>query len=177
MLDKLYITPKQWLHILRWTLYTLLFLLAMMLQTVVFGNKGIFGAQPHFVPVVITAVCLREGPERGGTFALLSSLLWCLSGADHGSVSVVVLTVLPVLGCLLSRAVLMNRYLPCLLLTFVTLLTEQSIIFLMLAFFSGLPGELYVTSLLPCVLVSMAAQPLVYVTVRGIEKIGDAYES
>ena len=29
MLDKLYITPRQWLRILRWTLYAALFLLAM----------------------------------------------------------------------------------------------------------------------------------------------------
>ena len=46
MLDKLYITPKQWLHILRWTLYALLFLLAMMLQTVAFGNRTLLGVHP-----------------------------------------------------------------------------------------------------------------------------------
>ena len=74
MLDKLYITPRQWLRILRWTLYFLLFLLAMLLQTVVFGNRRLFGAQLDLVPIVIACVCLREGAERGGTFALLTSL-------------------------------------------------------------------------------------------------------
>ena len=34
MLDKLYITPRQWLRILRWTLYAALFLLALLVQTV-----------------------------------------------------------------------------------------------------------------------------------------------
>ena len=34
MLDKLYITPRQWLRILRWTFYAALFLLALLVQTV-----------------------------------------------------------------------------------------------------------------------------------------------
>ena len=107
MLDKLYITPRQWLRILRWTLYAALFLLALLVQTVVFGNRTILGAHPDLVAIVITCVCLREGPERGGTFALIASLVWCLSGIDQGSVCLLVLTVLPVLGsilCLLCHA-------------------------------------------------------------------------
>ena len=115
MLDKLYITPRQWLRILRWTLYAALFLLALLVQTVVFGNRTILGAHPDLVAIVITCVCLREGPERGGTFALIASLVWCLSGIDQGSVCLLVLTVLPVLGSILCRAVLANRFLPSLL--------------------------------------------------------------
>lgn len=177
MLDKLYITPKQWLHILRWTLYSLLLLLAMMLQTVVFGHHIFLGVQPDFVPVVITCVCLREGAERGGLFALLASLFWCLSGADEGSVSIAVLTVVPVLGSVLSSAVLANRFLPCLMITVVTLFTEQTVIFLLKYFFSAMEGIRFVTVLLPCVLVSALAQPVVYLLVKRIARIGDAYES
>lgn len=177
MLDKLYITPKQWLHILRWTLYALLFLLAMMLQTVVFGNHTLLGVQPNFVPVVITCVCLREGPERGGLFALLTSLFWCLSGADEGSVSIAVLTIVPVIGSVLCSAVLENRFLPTLVVTLVTLFTEQTVIFL-LKFFNGTAaGSRFLTVLIPCVLVSALAQPAVYLLVKCIEKIGDAYET
>ncbi len=177
MLDKLYITPKQWLHILRWTLYTLLFLLAMMMQTVVFGNHKLFGAHPNFVPVVITCVCLREGAERGGMFALLTSLFWCLSGADEGSISIAVLTVVPVIGSVLCSAVLANRFLPCLAITVVTLFTEQAAIFLFKYFFGTMDGSRFLTVLLPTVLVSALAQPIVYLLVKCIEKIGDAYET
>ena len=46
MLDKLYITPRQWLLILRWALYSLLFLTVMMVQTVVLGNRTVFGIHP-----------------------------------------------------------------------------------------------------------------------------------
>ena len=177
MLDKLYITPKQWLHILRWTLYALLFLLAMMLQTVVFGNHTFLGVQPNFVPVVITCVCLREGPERGGLFALLTSLFWCLSGVDEGSVSIAVLTVVPVVGSVLCRSVLANRFLPCLAITLVTLFTEQTVIFLLKYFTGTVDGSRFLTVLIPSVLVTALAQPAVYLLVKCIEKIGDAYET
>lgn len=177
MLDKLYITPKQWLRILRWTLYTLLFLLAMMLQTVVFGKHLLFGAKPDFVPVVITCVCLREGAERGGTFALLTSLLWCLSGADQGSLCIAVLTVVPIAGCLLLQTLVRNRFLPCLALTAVTLLVEQSVMFFLKYFFDNAAGVLFFERTLPCILVSLLAQPLTYWLVKRIGTIGDAYES
>lgn len=177
MLDKLYITPRQWLRILRWTLYALLFLLAMMAQTVVFGNRTILGVQPDLVPVVIVCVCLREGAERGGLYALLCSLLWWLSGADQGSLCIAVLTVLPVLGSILCRAFLSEEYLPCLCLTVLTLLVEQSAMFFLRYMFGGADGILFWKTLLPCVLVSTLAQPLVYFLVKRIASIGDAYES
>lgn len=177
MLDKLYITPRQWLRILRWTLYSLLLLLAILLQTVVFGSRTLFGAHPDLVPVVITCVCLREGAERGGTFALLGSLFWYLTGAEQGSVCIVTLTVLPVIGSLLCRTLLADRFLPCLLLTFVTLFVEQTAMFLLKFFFDSLSGSFFVRSVLPCVAVSLIAQPLVYWLVKRIAKIGATHES
>lgn len=177
MLDKLYITPKQWMHVLRWTLYSLLLLLAILLQTVIFGNRTILGIHPDLVPVVIVCVCLREGPERGGLFALLASLFWCLSGADMGSVAIAVLTIVSVLGGLLCRTVLVDRFVPCLIITVIALLLEHGIVLLLGMFFNGMPGILFFTDLLPCVLISSVSQPLVYWLVGKIEKVGDPYET
>lgn len=177
VLDKLYITPRQWLHVLRWTLYFLLFLLAMMIQTVVLGNRTVLGANPDFISVVIVCVCLREGPEQGGLFALLTSLFWCLSGADGGSISIAILTILPVLGSILCRSVLNNRFLPCLMVSAVTLLALHSAIFGLKYFFDGVRAALYVEKVLPCLGVSLFAQPPVYWLVKQIHRIGDKYES
>lgn len=177
MLDKLYITPRQWMHILRWSLYTLLFLTAMLLQTVVLGHQTLLGAKPDFVPVVITCVCLREGPERGGLFALLSSVFWALSGADMGSIYIIVLTVLPILGSLFCKRYLSGRYVPCLILCFLTLFVHHNASFLLKYIYEAMDSSLYFSRLLPCVLVSLLAQPLCYWLVKCIEKIGDAYES
>ena len=161
MLDKLYITPRQWLRILRWTLYAALFLLALLVQTVVFGNRTILGAHPDLVAIVITCVCLREGPERGGTFALIASLVWCLSGIDQGSVCLLVLTVLPVLGSILC---------------FVTLAVEQGLILLMKHVFAGVAWE-QAGRALRCLLVTLPVQPAVYGLVKCIAKIGEYHES
>lgn len=177
MLDKLYITPRQWLRILRWALYAVLFVTVMMVQTVVLGNRTVFGIHPDLVPIVITCVCLREGAERGGLFALLASLFWCLSGTDSGSICILVLTVLPVLGCLLCSALFTNRYLSCLLFSFLTLACEQILIFTVKYFLDGIAGELFLQQLVPCVLVSILTQPLLYWLVKCIGKIGASYES
>lgn len=177
MLDKLYITPRQWLHILRWCLYAVLFLLLMMVQTVVLGNRTVLGVHLQFVPIVIACVCLREGPERGGLFALLASVFWCLSGADSGAVSIVMLTVVPVLGSVFCRALVANKLLSCLMVALVTLFLEQSLIFLLKYFSGNMEGILYLTELLPCVLISMLSFFPIYFLVKSIEKIGDAYES
>ena len=177
MLDKLYITPRQWLLILRWALYRLLFLTVMMVQTVVLGNRTVFGIHPSFVPVVISCVCLREGAERGGLFALIASVFWCLSGADQGSVSILVLTVVPVLGALLCRAVLINRFLPCLAISFLALCCDQALCFLLKYFLGQMSVSLFTQQLIPCVLVSILSQPLLYWLVKCIAKIGASYES
>ena len=150
MLDKLYITPRQWLQILRWTLYSLLFLSVMMVQTVVLGNRTVFGTHPSFVPIVITCVCLREGAERGGLFALLASLFWFLTGADTGSVSIFVLTALPVCASLVCRAYLTQRYLPCLLTCLITLFVNHTAIFLIKLYLGQATAVMFLTRLLPC---------------------------
>lgn len=99
MLDKLYITPRQWLRILRWTLYAALFLLALLVQTVVFGNRTILGARIRSSwPLSSPASAARWPGAAAATFALIASLVWCLSGIDQGSVCLLVLTVLPVLA-------------------------------------------------------------------------------
>lgn len=177
MLDKLYITPRQWLRILRWTMYSLLFLTALLVQTVVLGNRTLFGTHPTFVPLVITCVCLREGAERGGLFALLASLFWCLSGADQGSLSIFTLTVVPVLGTVVCSAVLNNRFLPCLALSFLTLCCDQFLCFAVKFFLGQMSGALFVRELIPCVFVSILCQPLIYWLVKCIAKIGASYES
>lgn len=177
MLDKLYITPRQWMHILRWSLYALLLLTAMLVQTVVLGNHTLWGAKPDFVPVVIACVCLREGAQRGGLFALLGSIFWALSGADMGSVYIIVLTVIPIWGTLLYKEFLFSRFLPCLVLCFLTLAVQHNVMFFLRFVYEPIDFNLYFTRLVPCVLVSLLAQPLCYWLVNCIVKIGDAYES
>lgn len=92
-------------------------------------------------PLSSPASACARARSAAGTFALIASLVWCLSGIDQGSVCLLVLTVLPVLGSILCRAVLANRFLPSLLVCFVTLAVEQGLILLMKHFFAGVAWE------------------------------------
>ena len=177
MLDKLYITPRQWMRILRWSLYFLLVVAVMMLQTVLIGNRLIFGVKLDLIPLVLFCVCLREGPDRGGVFCLLSSLFLALSGADQGALLIFLLTVLPVLASLLMRKIFVMHFLSTLVTCGVLLLLTQSVCFVFRLMNGATAGSLYFTRLLPMVVVSLLFQPVIYWLVKSIGKIGDPYET
>lgn len=177
MLDKLYITPRQWLRILRWGLYSLLFLLAMLTESSVFGRHTLLGVHPQLAAVVAVCVCFREEAERGGLFALLATLIWCLSGASYGSLNIAVFTIVPVAGTLVCRNILMKRFIPCLLTALAALLLQQLVIFALGYFLNGVGLRYLFVELLPCVGVSLLFQPLLYWLVSCISRIGGPYES
>ena len=177
MLEKFYITPGQWKHILRWTLYALLLLTAMIVQTVLLGKDGIFGQTADIAAVVILTVAMVEGPERGGMFALLSSIFWALSGIDRGALQILCLTVLPILSSYYSRKVFSISYIPDLLSCGLILFITNALHFLLRLFYDGIPRHLFYTRLLPGILVTLLFQPLIYWLVKSIEKIGDPYEA
>lgn len=177
MSDKFYITPKQWRHILRWSLYTLLFLTGMIFQTVIWGKDGIFGHCPDLVAVVILTVCMVEGAERGGLFALLTSTFWALSGIDRGALQILCLTVLPIFSIHYSRKIFSVSYIPDLLSCGVILFLTHTLEYLLRLFYDGVPSHLFTTRLIPGILVSLLFQPLIYRLVKSIEKIGDPYEA
>ena len=91
--------------------------------------------------------------------------------------SILILTVLPVLGALVCKAVLINSFLPCLAISFLTLACDQVIGFLLKYFLGRVPAALFTRELLPCVFLSILSQPLLYWLVKCIAKIGASYES
>lgn len=149
----------------------------MMLQTVILGKDGLWGQSPDFVAVVIITVCMVEGPERGGLFALLTSIFWALSGIDRGALQILCLTVLPVLCSHYSRKIFSIVYIPALLSCGLTLLISHGLSLALKVFYEAAPTHLYFTRLLPGILVSLLFQPLVYWLSKSIEKIGDPYEA
>ncbi len=177
MLDKFYITPGQWRHFFRWTLYSLLFLSAMILQTVIWGDDGFLGQNPHVVAVAILTVCMVEGPERGGLFALLSSTFWALSGIDRGALQILCLTTLPILSVYWTRKLFSISYIPDLLSCGLILFITNTVDFLLRMFYDGIPGYMFFTRLLPGIVVTLLFQPLIYWLVKSMEKIGDPYEA
>lgn len=177
MLGRFYITPGQWRHVFRWLLYGALFLSVVLLQTVILGKNGVFGQHPDLVAVVIVCVAMAEGAERGGLFALIVSTFWALSGIERGALQIFCLTTIPVLCSYLSRKIFSVPYPVSLITCALTLLITQSLHFFLKMFYDGLPGYLYLTRLLPGMLVALLFQPLFYWLVKIIGKIGDPYEA
>lgn len=173
MLKHLHLTRLQWLGILKWSLYGLLTLAVLLLQTVLLAQLPILGIKLMPLPVLIVCVCVREGPEKGGVYAILATLFWCLSGADYGNLSVALIPIGSMLSAVLCRAVLTLRLLPTSLCCLAVTLVNATAIFV---FKMILPPTLtldqYWRVLLPEVLLSMTFVPLHYALVKLIGRIG-----
>ena len=173
MFKYFHLTKRQWQGILKWSLYGLLTLLVVLLQTVVLSQIPVWGIKLTPLPALIVCVCVREGPEKGGLYAVLAALLWCLSGADFGNLSLAVIPVGAILSAVLCRAVLTLRFLPTVLCCLAVTLLNALVIF---AFKLILPPTVALENLwrvlLPGVLLSMAFVPLHYALVKLISRIG-----
>ena len=173
MLKYFHLTKTQWQGILKWSLYGLLTLLVLLTQTVVFAKRPVFGAKLIPLPGLIVCVCVREGPEKGGVYAILASLLWCLSGADFGNLSVAVIPVGAMLSAVLCRATLTLRFLPTALCCLAVSLLNAAVIFVFkLILPPTVALENFWRVLLPGVALSMAFMPVHYALVKFISRIG-----
>lgn len=125
----LHLTKLQWQGVLRWGLYSLALLVTLVLETVLFGKLRVLGAKLTIVPLLLCCAAIREGPEKGGLFALIGSVLWCFSGTDMGNLSVAAVTVMAVLSAVLCKAVLTDSLVSSALCCLVTLLVNGGVIF------------------------------------------------
>ena len=174
MLKHLHLTRRQWLGVLRWTLYSLLLLFVLLAQTIILSRTPIFGAKLAPVSVVLICVCIREGAEKGGLFALLGSLFWYMSGADYGNLSVAILPVGAIFAALLCRTVFSQRLLSTVLCCFVICLFNDLAVFAFKLLLEKLALRNLWTVLLPCTFLTMLAVPPVYLAVKLISRIGGA---
>ena len=173
MLKYIHLTKLQWLGILKWSLYGLLSLAVLLLQTVLLSQLPVFGAKLAPLPALIVCVCVREGPEKGGIYAIAAALFWCLSGADFGNLSVAVIPIGAMLSAVLCRAVLTLRFFPTALCCLAVCLVNDAAIFV---FKLILPPTVALDNfwriLLPGVAMSMAFVPIHYALVKLIGRIG-----
>ena len=173
MLKYFHLTRRQWLGVLKWSLYGLLTLLALLLQTSVLAKRPILGTKLAPLPALIVCVCVREGPEKGGLYAILASLFWCFSGADFGNLSVAVIPIGAMLSAVLCRAVLTLRFVPTALCCLAVTLLNASVIFLFKLILPPAAAlENYWKVLLPGVGLSMVFVPIHYALVKLIGRIG-----
>lgn len=169
--SKLYLTQKQRLGLLKWSLYAALLLALSLLQDVVLCRFRLFGATTELVPVGIFLICILEGSESGSVFALVASALYLFSGTAAGIYCLVFLTGLSIAVTILRQAYLQKGMGAAMLCTALAMLMYEILQFCM-GLFLGLtiPGR-FVGFLITAVL-SMLAAPVIYPIALSIEKIG-----
>ena len=94
------LTSHQRDRILKWTLYTLLALFALLMQDTILSRIRIAGATTDLFVGVVFLVAMLEGAEHGGLFALLASLFYYFSGSAPGVYVVLLLTAMAIFGAL-----------------------------------------------------------------------------
>lgn len=96
LLSKLYITPAQRRSILKWSLYSLVFLVVLVLQDVIFSRVHLLFGRTDLVPLTLILICVLEGAESGSVFVLLCSTVYLFSGSAPGAYVIALLTLVSV---------------------------------------------------------------------------------
>ena len=171
LVDKLYITPKQRLSLLKWLLLGLVLLLLSVLQDVVFCRFRLLGATTDLVPCAIILICIMEGVENGCVFALLSSLIYQFSGTAPGMYAMVFLTILSILAAIFRQSYLQKGFGAAFFCTAGALLLYELLVFFM-GLFLGLSFPERIVGFLLTSGLSLICIPFVYPLVMLIGTIG-----
>ena len=171
LLGKLLMTRKQRQSALRWALYALVCLMALLVQDVIMSRVTVFGTTTELVPCFILTVCILQGAESGCVFVLISALIYCFSGSAPGIWCIPVLTVLATVAAIFRQAYLRKG-----LSTLLLCLTAAMVLYELGNFSIGLflnytradrLGAFFLTALL-----SVIAVPACYPVLMSIGKIG-----
>ena len=95
LVQRLYLSPQQQRRYLKWFLLSVLSVLMLVLQDVLFARMSLFGGRVDMVPAVLLMICVIHGAEGGALFMLLGALVYWFSGSAPG---VYVILLIPVLG-------------------------------------------------------------------------------
>jgi rod shape-determining protein MreD len=171
LLDKLYITPKQRLSILKWTLLGLVLLFLSVLQDVVLCRFRLFGAATDLVPCAIFLICIMEGVDNGCIFAFVSSLIYQFSGSAPGLYAMVFLTIVAILAAIFRQSYLQKGFGAAFFCTSSAVFLYELLIFLMGLFLGLSIPDRFIGFLITSGL-SLISLPLLYPLVMLIGKIG-----
>lgn len=102
-LKKIYMTRQMRLTLLRWVLYSLVCILSVVLEDVIFSRLYLFDTRLDLPAAVLLLICVLEGTGNGSIFILIASVLYYLTGSSPGPFCVAFLTVPGILACLFRQ--------------------------------------------------------------------------
>lgn len=86
------LTRQQQLRLLKWGLYILTMILALVIQDVIMSRVRLLGATTDLAVSVILLLAMLEGTEVGSLFLLIASTLYFFSGSAPGAYSIGLMT-------------------------------------------------------------------------------------
>jgi hypothetical protein len=169
--NKLYITPRDRAAALKWGLYGLVCVAALIVQDALLSRVRLFGAFVDLAPCAIMLVCVMQGVEAGSVFALAASMVFVFSGSAPDTFAIAFVTVNAVLVTLFRENFLRRSFSSAWLCTSVALMGYELCVWLLGLFF-GLtyPGRVGVFALSGAV--TSLTVPALYPLMGLIGKIG-----
>ncbi len=171
ILSKLYITRRQRLSLLRWTLYALVILVLSLVQDVILSRIGIRGATTDLVPAGILLLTMLLGVEEGAIFAVVASTLFYFSGSAPGPYAIPFLTVLGTVISIFRYGYLYKNFGSIFICAAFTVMVYEMLVFVMGSFLGIVPTSRFVAFCITGGL-SVAVLPLLYPVFLSIGKIG-----
>ena len=151
-----HLTNLQRRGLLKWSLYALVCIAALLIQDVIMSRFHFFGGTTDLPVCVILLITVIEGIDNGSIFVLLASLIYFFSGSSPGAFSVALLTIYGTGAAIFRQAYWHRNRRSIVLCVGIALMTYELSVFaaglcLDLTHF-GRVGAFLVTGLISCVL-------------------------
>jgi len=171
LLSRLYLTPRQRLNILKWTLMGLIMLGLSLLQDVLLSKVSLYGATTDLVSCGIFLAVLLLEPEQGGIFALICSTVYYFSGSSPGPYAIAALTVLSLLLNIFRHAFLQRTFGSVMLCAGTGILVYQMLVFFV-GLFLGFTTAARISVFLTTAGLSIVVIPIAYPIFLAVGTIG-----
>lgn len=158
-------TRQQRLHLLKWVLYVLSIVLALVIQDVIVSRLRPLGASVNLPVCVILLITVLEGTEVGSLFVLLASVGYFFSGTAPGAYCIAILCFLGI-AVTWFRQMYLNRSKASLLLSAGVAALGYELVLFIVGLLSGLTRwdrlGIFLLSGLFNILILIPIYPLIY---------------
>ncbi len=170
-LGRFLLTPKQRLSLLRWFLFGVMTLVALLTQDVLLSRISFRGTVMDIVPCVIIMVAVLQDAEDGSIFALAAACLYYFSGSSPGPYAIPIITAISIAMVIFRQAYLRQGFFAVLLCAALGMAAYELSVF-GINLFLGYTLAQRALSMLLRALMTLAVVPVAYPVLRAIGKMG-----
>lgn len=166
------LSRQQVIEILRWALYSVLFVVSMLFDSTVLPRVPIGGITLCAVPSCMACVAVREGAQRTCIFALFAGMFYAFSGMHMGALYILTLTVTAVLCGGICDFQFNRGLISSIILSLLALLICRVPMFLFRLYLGTASFAQWQTVLVPEIFFSVLLAPLFHMLTWPAAKVG-----